>query len=402
IFGAGIYALIGEAAATAGNGLWLSFALAAIIASFTGLSYAELSSMYPDAGAEYEYTKRPFGRRLGFIVGWLVIASAVISSATVALGFGGYFVKLFGGEIVYAGIGLIAALTFLLIWGIKQSAWIACIFTLIEASGLFIIIAIGMPHFGSVNYLELPLGFGGVFVASALIFFAFLGFEDMVKMAEEVKKPEKTVPRALIIAMILAAIVYILVAVSAVSVLGWEKLAASPAPLAYVAAVSFGSSAFVLLSMIALFATANTILMMMLAGSRIIYDMAKDRMFPAVFSLVSKNRRTPVYATIAIAVLCALFVLFRDISLVANLTNFTVFVTFILINATVIILRRRNPKAKRPFKSPSIGPVPVMAWMGLFTTAFLALNLDMTAVSLGIVVVAAGLIFYHFICGKSR
>jgi Amino acid transporters len=173
ILGAGIYVLIGEAAALAGNAIWISFALAAFIAIFTGLSYAELSSLFPFAGAEYEYTARIFNRRLAFVVGILVILSGVIGASTVALGFAGYFHSFTGLPLLPSAAVLIILLSLLVAWGIGESTRVAIVFTLIEVGGLIGIIVIGLPHLGSVDYLETPSGLPGILSAAALVFFAY-------------------------------------------------------------------------------------------------------------------------------------------------------------------------------------------------------------------------------------
>lgn len=195
ILGEGIYALLGQAADLAGNAPWLSFVWAGLVALFTGLSYAELSSMMPRASAEYEYSRHAFGREVAFVMGWLIILSGIISSATVALGFAGYFQALFGVPIIPSALLLILALSVLLLGGIKQSARVAVIFTLIEAAGLIIVIILGVPYLGGVNYLEMPHGLKGVFEAAALSFFAYLGFEEMVKLSLETRDPEVNIPR---------------------------------------------------------------------------------------------------------------------------------------------------------------------------------------------------------------
>jgi len=199
ILGAGIYVLIGQAAGLAGNALWLAFGLSAIIALLTGLSYAELSSMFPKAGAEYDYVANAFNKRLAFVIGWLVFLSGVLAAATVALGFAGYFAALTSVPLIISAVVLLVLLTVLLGYGVKETARVAVIATLIEAAGLVLIIALGLPHLGSVNYWEMPQGFSGLFAASALIFFAYQGFESMVKFSEETRSPETTVPKALVL-----------------------------------------------------------------------------------------------------------------------------------------------------------------------------------------------------------
>ncbi len=220
ILGAGIYALIGEAAGLAGNAVWMAFAFSALVALFTGLSYAELSSMFPRASAEYEYTAQAFGRFPAFVIGWLITFSGVIGAATVALGFAGYFFALSGAPRVPSALILVALLSAVIFTGIKQSAWVAIAFTVVEALGLVFVIVLGIPYLGSVDYLEMPFGFSSVFQASALIFFAFIGFEEMVKLSEEAKNPEKIIPRGLILAILACIVLYVLVAFCSVSILG--------------------------------------------------------------------------------------------------------------------------------------------------------------------------------------
>ncbi len=402
IFGAGIYALIGKAAGIAGNAVWISFFFAAVVAALTGLSYAELSSIFPKAGAEYVYTGHAFNKRLAFIVGLLIIISGIIGAATVSLGFGGYFSNLFKTPLIPTAIALLVILGAVNLWGIKQSARIAILFTLIESAGLVAIIFIGLPHLGSVNYFEFsPIGFSGIFAAASLIFFAYLGFEEIVKLSEETKNPTKTIPTALIIAMAVSTLVYILVAISAVSVLGWEKLAASNAPMADVASAGFGGNAFFILSIIALFATSNTALLMMLASSRLMYGMAVDHGFPSVFSRVHSIHRTPYFAIFLVTLLTILFALVGKIELIADLTNFVAFLTFIAINASVIVLRRKFPHSDKHFHTPgSIRKIPILPVLGIIFSAFMLLNLGFWILVYGVGLLVLSFVIYEAVFRK--
>jgi len=394
ILGAGIYALLGRGAGLAGNAVWLSFVISAVIALFTGLSYAELSSMLPKAGAEYEYTAKAFGRRSGFVIGWLVIASGAIGAATVATGFGGYITGLFVGiPSIYPALVLIAVLSALLVLGVRESTAVAILFTLIETSGLIFIIAVGLPYLGSVNYFEMPLGIGGVLQGAALLFFAYQGFEEMVKMSEETKEPERTVPMGLMMAVIITIVLYVLTAVSAVSVVGWQVLAGSPAPFAEVAHVAVGDAGLLLLSVIALFATANTVLLMLFAASRIAYGMAASRSLPAILARVHSVRRTPYVAIVVMMIVAMLFLFAGDIGFIASLTNFTLFVTFAVINGVVLVLRIQAPNAPRPFRVPgSLGRFPIPPILGIVTCGLLIVQLEAVIIVLGCILTAVGAI----------
>jgi APA family basic amino acid/polyamine antiporter len=391
IFGAGIYALIGVAAGEAGNAVWLSFVISATAALFTALSYAELSSMYPRAGAEYEYTAEAAGEWLAFVVGWLIIFSGIVAAATVALGFANYLSALTGAPVTPVAALLLIALMALLLIGIRESTLVAVIFTVVEAGGLLLIIIAGIPYLGSVDYLEMPLGLPGVFSAAALVFFAFLGFEEMVKFSEETVSPERTVPRAILIALSICTVLYILVSISAVSVIGWEGLAASEAPFNAVAEAVWGEAGGTVLSVIALFATANTVLLLLLAASRISYGMARSGSLPRSLSQVHPTRQTPFVAIIAVTLGSFLFLFLGDIGLVANVTNFTLFVTFGVVNSAVILLRIKSPSMPRPFTIPgAIRAVPVIPVLGILSCAFLFVQLTVEVIAIGGLITIAG------------
>src|SRR3989344_2795230 len=186
ILGAGIYALIGEAANMTGNTVWLSFFISAVIAALTGLSYAELSSIFKKDGGEYDYAQLAFNKTVAIIVGIMVLLTGVFSGATVAIAFGRYLSTLIPGlSILVLAIAIIVFCSIINYVGIKQSAIMNTLCTAIEAIGLLIIIALGIPKLGSVNLLEMPNGWTGVFQATALVFFAYMGSETIVKLTEE-------------------------------------------------------------------------------------------------------------------------------------------------------------------------------------------------------------------------
>ena len=402
ILGAGIYVLIGAAAGIAGNSVWMSFAIASVVAIFTGLSYAEFSSRFSDDSGEYDYVKRTISERWGFIVGWMMVFTLLISAAAVALGFAGYFARLFSS--LSFGVVVIAAATIILFslisyWGIKQAAWLNIFFTFLEIFGLLFIIYIGLGKIGSVNYLDMPNDFGGVLSAAALVFFAFIGFETIVKLSEETKTPKKTVPRAILLSILISTVIYILVAISAVSILSWDKLAASTAPLADVAAVALGSYAFLALSIIALFSTGNTILIILIGASRQIYGISKNYKKLFDLSRVSAWRKTPHIAIIFTAAVAIAFSLIGNIGTVAEMTNFAVFATFIIINIALITMRLKEKKPfTKGFRAPfSIKKVPITAVLGLFSSLFLLLQLPMFVILGGLGVLAGGAVVHKVI-----
>ncbi len=396
--GAGIYVLIGEAAGFAGNSVWISFLLAAIVAIFAGLSYAELSALFPKADAEYVFVKNAFKNNfIAFIIGWLTAITSIITAATVALGFGGYFIEFVGIPIILSAILLLGVLSFVNFIGIRQSAWMNTIFALITAGGLGLIIFLGVT-FGSaesVDYFEAPNGTTGIVLAFILIFFAFIGFEDMANVAEEVKRPQKTLPRAIILCVLITGVIYVLVSLSSVRILNWEELGQSTAPLADVAQKALGMEGRLTLSIIALFATASTVLITLVAGARILYGMAINRSLPFLLSKVHSKTRTPWIAVIGIFVASVAFSFIGDIVIVANIAVFAIVVTFAMVNLSVILLRYVQPEVERPFRVPvNIGKFPILPLFGLGATIYMAFQFELEIVAVGLAIIAAGVIFY--------
>ena len=405
ILGAGIYVLIGEAAGFAGNALWISFILGGIVAAFAGLSYSELTALFPRAAAEYVFVKEGFQSNfVGFLIGWLTIMTSIIVAATVALGFGGYVEELTDIPILVSALAILGILSVVNFVGIKESAWANTIFAIITISGLGIIIFVGFafPIEYEVDYFESPLGFNGIILAFVLVFFAFIGFEDIANVAEEVKRPKRTMPRGIMLSVLITTIIYILVSIASIRIVGWEQLAESSAPLAIVAEQRLGAQGHFILSVIALFATASTILITLVAGARIFYGMARDGSLPAKLSLVHHKTKTPWIAVILIFVTAIGFSFIGDIVIVANIVVFAVVVTFAMINLAVILLRYVKPELERPYRVPvNIGKFPVLPLFGLGATIYMAIQFEIEIVLSGLGIIGAGAVFY-FIYNKQK
>lgn len=392
ILGAGIYVILGEAAGLSGNCIWLSFIIAAVVATLTAFSYAELSSRFPKAGAEYVYVENSFGNKAAWLIAWLLLAGSVIGGATVAMGFAQYFSAIFHTPIIAIALIMLVIIVIILIIGVQQTAKITILFTAIEIAGLVIIIFIGIPYIGSVNYFEAAQGLKGVIEAGVLIFFGYLGFEGIARLAEETKNPEKNIPKAIMYSMIITTVFYILVGISAVSVIPWKELSTAQAPLALVAQRVFGEQSFLLLSVIALFSTFNTALMMLLTGSRLIYGIAQQEAIPKVFTVVGKRLHTPWVAIITIVVAAMSFLFLGDLKTIANLTNFTIFSVFIVINASVIYFRYKKP-ITTGFRVPlHVGRFPVIPFLGVVTSIFMIVNLTHDVLILGLILIVIGFI----------
>ena len=392
IIGAGIYVLIGAATAHAGATVWLAFVLAAVLSALTGLSYAELASMYPSAAAEYEYARQALPEWIAFVVGWVMVAGLVVAAATVSLGFARYAGYFFDLGIRPAALALIAGLAVLATIGIKQSARVTVVLSAVQVGGLVIVIVIGAPHVGDVNLLTGP-GLGGVLSGAALVFFAFIGFYEVITLAEETHDPTRTVPRALLLALGISTVLYIAVAVAAVSVLGAGALGASHRPLTDVMAHALGSRSAALVSAIAMLSTTNTTLLALTAASRLLYGMAARRALPGWLGAVHTTTRTPIRAIAVAAVVASLFALIGDLTLIAAVTDFAVYVVFLAVNATVILLRWTKPGLPRPFAVPwRVRGTPVLPVLGLVSVLVMLIQLEARAVWMGLAVCAAGVI----------
>ena len=403
VLGAGIYALIGEVVGITGNISWLAFLLASITGALTGLSYAELSSMYPKSAAEFVYTEEAFKiRRLSFILGWIIIFSGILSAATVSLAFGGYLSDLLGISLpiitIMFAIFLVLGLSLVNFIGIKTSTRTNIIFTLIEASGLIIIIILGFFGQQEPNYFSLPSGssFIVIFSAGALIFFAYIGFEDIANLAEEVKEPQKNVPKAIIYSIVITTIIYCFTAVAVIKILPYNLIEGSDAPLADVATEVLGPVGGILMSSIALFATANTVLIMLIVTSRMMYGMARDKALPEGLSKISPKHRTPIIAVLLTTGFTLIPIFFGDISLVAHATVFGVLINFFLINISLIALRRRKPDMERPFElKPSYKGVPIIALLGSIICIALLFTFDWIIILIQVIIVLIGIgVFY--------
>jgi amino acid transporter len=369
--GSGIYGLIGKAAGEAGSAVWLSFLVALVAALLTSLSYASLGSRYPRAGGAAYVTDRAFGIPiLSFTVGLALVASGLTSVATQSKIFAAIVADLAGLEVLsptIVAIGFLLILSGIVFRGIQESMWVNVVCTLMEVSGLLLVIASGLSYWGTVDYFQIPperadTGLGLVVLqASVLAFFAFIGFEDAVNVAEECRDPEYTIPRGLIIATLVAAVLYVAVSITAVSVVPWQELAAAPSPLTAVMQRSAPSIPAELMTFIALFSVANTALVNYVTASRMIYGMAGQGLLPRFIGRVHQTRRTP---HIAIAILLGLLFVLAVAGQIADLAAATVLlllIIFIAVNASLVVLKRRPGEAAGRFEIPIALPIAGIA-----------------------------------------
>jgi APA family basic amino acid/polyamine antiporter len=372
ILGAGIYAILGEATAVAGEAVPLAFLAAAAVAGLTGLSYAELASRFPRGEGDYVYVRESFGsKRLAEVVAVLRVFVGAVSAAAVALAFAGYLRGFLGAPTVLVAVALVVGCSVVNFWGIELSARLNVLFTAAEVAGLALVIWVGRNTWGSVAVLDAPFGGVGIVQATFLVFFAYLGFGSIVNVAEETRDPTRTVPRAILLAIGVTTVLYLLVAVSAVGLVDWRTLGASSSPLAVVAGAGGGPVAESVVGAIALTSTANTVLILLVSTSRLLYGVSKAeyRSFPTLFSRVHATRRTPYLAVALVGGLTLPFVLLGDLGQVAALANAALLVVFVLVNAALLRLRFDRPGDREGFTAPlTVGRLSVTALAGLVTS----------------------------------
>lgn len=391
ILGAGIYSILGQAAGLAGEALWLAFLVSSLAALLTGLSYAELATMYPRAGAEYVYVQEawPRLRWLPGTLGWILVLTGMATTATVSLAFAGYagtFVEL--PTWVVAG-GLVVAAVAVNLIGVREASWTNVAFTLIEAGGLVALIVVGVqtPDMWDV-FASAP--HGGVLSAAGLIFFAYLGFEDIANLAEEAAHPGRDIPRAILIAVAASTVLYVLVAAASVALISPADLAASPSPLADAMRAGAPSLAGAL-GGVALFATANTALITITVAARLLFGMARGGDAPPLLARTLPLRQTPGPALTVAGLGALCFLPLGGIGLIGSVASLLALVTFAFVNAALIQLRLRQPDVERPFRVPiTVGRLPVLAVLGLLVVAVLLtqFTLHAYAVALGAFVIA--------------
>lgn len=257
--------------------------------------------------------------------------------------------------------------------------------------GLFFV-----KSFDGVDFFEAPsAGFYGIISAVAVIFFAYIGFEDVANLSEEARNPTKTIPRGLLLSLAFSTVLYILVAVSSTALLGWEKLSVSKAPLADVVAQGLPQASG-LMSVIALFATSSTVLVMLIVASRMLYGVSTNHALPNILSRLHPVHCTP-YVSIALVGILSFGSLFLgSIKTVALLTDIGIFITYFFINASLIVLRFRSPKHARPFRSPlNICGIPVLASIGVLSCGLMVVHFEVKYVLFEFVVLCSGILIYY-------
>ncbi|MBB3935876.1 APC family permease [Aureimonas phyllosphaerae] len=404
MLGAGVYGLIGEAASELGSAVWVAFMVSMVAALLTGLSYASIASRYPRAGGAAYVTQRAYRYPLlSYTVGLAVVCSGLTSIATQSNVVARNFASVTGIDAPQSvlAIGFLVILAGILFRGITESLWLNAVCTIVEAFGLILVIAVGISWWGSADLLEFPPPGEGAVEGSVMLlvaqgavltFFSFIGFEDMLNVSEEVKNPERTMPIAMISAMLMATVIYICIAITAVSVVPWRELAEAAGPLTLVverAAPWFPTGIY---AGITIFAVANTALVNYVMASRLLYGMSRQGLMPAALGRVHTTRRTPYVAIAALLAIVVLLSLVGDIGALAASTVLLLLIVFTVVNVALLVLQRRPGEAKGQFEVPSIVPllgaiicsvlIVVRIGQGEWTAPIIAIGLIVAIVAL--------------------
>lgn len=350
MLGAGIYVLVGKVAGASGFLAPSAFLFSALLAGFTAFSFAELSARYPKSGGVVVYVQQAFHKRnFSIIVGYLILITGIVSTAAMMRGFVGYFHIFFNVPDWVVIPLVIALLSFFCIKGISESIYLVVVITVVEILGLILVIVLAggsitgadesvsqlIPTMDLKNLSPIALG---AFIA----FYAYVGFEDFANIAEEVKNPKRNLPIAIIVSLIITTIIYIVVSVVTILAFPIDKLAASDAPLADIL-VQHGSQYPLIISGISMISVLNGGIAQIIMGSRVLYGMSEEKLAPSYFYKLHPTYRTPVRTTVLTSFFIALLALFFPIVPLAEATSFIIILIFIIVNLSLIVLKKKIP-----------------------------------------------------------
>lgn len=397
--GAGIYALVGKIAGMVGPACWMSFLVALIAAGFTALSYAEMGARFPFASGEAHYTYEAFRFRLfSHGIGFLVFMSGITSMCAGAHAFAGYLAPFFSVPLPVIVIVFFVIVGLITLSGVENSSATNMVCTTIEVSGLLIVIAAGFAFFGKsdVNYLSFLPELTGIGKAEAVLsgavfaFYAFVGFEDMVKASEELKDPQKNLPIGILLTVCITGVIYVLVSISAVTVLDLETLKTTSAPLMAVVEKGLPWIPIWIFTAIALFAVSNTALVNFMMASRVLYGMAHDGLVPAWFGRVHPKFRTPHIATAFVFVIVIVLSLTGSIKSLAQSTAVLLLSVFFSVNGSLLMLKlKKVPSEAGTFCAPFWAPI-----LGLLSACGLLFYASLPAILTALILLGVSFALY--------
>ena len=387
IIGGGIFVVTGIVAGLAGSAFVVSMVIAAAIALFTALSFAELTTWQPVEGSGYEYVRRLVSPFAGFLSGWMWLISNTFGGAAVSLGFAYYLAAAFPGLPINV-VAAVACLAFsgLNFVGIRQSALLNNVLVVVKLAVLGFFVVLGLTHINSANFLPFSPLSSGVLFGAYFIFFAFGGFARATVIAEEVKDAKRNVPRAVILSLVISTFVYILVGVVAVGLVGSSSLASSNSPLTYAIGATGSSLAMQVVSFGGLVATASVLLTAVLGVSRMAFSMARRRDLPESLRLLHGRFGTPYVSIWIVGFVMALLVLFVDLTGVVVVSTFALLFWYVLVNLSA--LRLKCEKRLCPRLLPALG---LCTCLVLLAVVFFVAPFAWTA---GVASMLVGAVFY--------
>jgi len=421
IIGTGIFVLTGTAAATkAGPGIVLSFVAAGIACGLAALCYSEFASTVPISGSAYTYSYAVLGEFVTWTIGWDLILEYGVGAAAVAIGWSGYFADFLkstwgvalptaitaspfdkpAGAINLPAFLIIALITALLIAGTRESTRVNNIIVAIKLAVVLFFIVVAAPHVHPSNWHPfLPFGVNGIFAGASIIFFAYIGFDMVSTAAEEVRDPQRTMPRGIIFSLIICTVLYILVAGILTGIVSYKQLNNSH-PVSHALLQIGMNSAGTIISIGAICGLTTVLLAILFGQSRIFFSMSRDGLLPGAFSVVHPTFRTPWISSLIVGIVVALIAGFTPILEVAEMTNIGTLAAFVLVSLAVWQLRRTRPDLHRPFRVPWVPVVPIASAIASLILIFTLPNITKIRF---VVWLAIGLVIYFIYSrGHSR
>lgn len=410
IVGTGIFVLTGVAAATyAGPGLILSFIVAGIVSGLAAICYAEFASTVPIAGSAYTYSYATLGELIAWIIGWDLILEYAVGAAAVSIGWSGYLVDLlksafgvtlptaltaspFSGGVINLPASLIILLiTALLILGTSESSRVNNIIVVIKLAVIVFFIVVGFGHINPAHWSPfLPFGVGGIFRGASIIFFAYIGFDQISTSAEEARNPSKDLPLGIIASLLVCTVLYILVTAVLTGIVPYTQLNVA-SPVSHALILIGLNTAGSIISIGAICGLTTVLIVLLYGQSRIFFSMARDGLLPGFFSRIHPRFRTPYLSSLLVGIVVAFVAGLTPINVVAELTNIGTLAAFVLVSAAVLILRRTQPNLRRAFRVPLIPWIPILS---IIASLVLIVSLPWVTLVRFVVWLAIGMVIY--------
>ncbi len=399
IIGAGLFSLTGIAAAdNAGPAVVFSFIIAAIGCAFAGMCYSEFATMIPIAGSAYTYAYATMGELLAWIIGWDLVLEYAVGAATVSVSWSSYVVKLFhmygislpdnlthcpwddpAGLINLPAVLIILAVSTLLMIGISESARVNTAIVVLKVTIVIVVIAVGFGYINKANYTPFippntgtfgEFGWSGIMRASAVIFFAYIGFDAVSTAAQEAKRPQRDMPIGIIGSLAICTVLYILFAHVLTGMVPYRKFHGDASPVATVISL-FPYAWLQTAIVIGIIAGYSSVILVMLLGqSRVFFSMSRDGLLPKVFSDIHPTWHTPWRCNLIFMVFVSLFSGFTPIKKLGEMTSIGTLLAFVIVCIGVIVMRRTNPNVPRPFRTPFVPLVPILGALVCFAMMY--------------------------------